>query len=237
MADSLANRTHAPTTDAPSTGRPQPVPSHTRGLVWCGAAAGPFYVVGGLIEALTRRGFDLVHQDLSLLSNGPLGWIHITLLLATGVLVILGAVGMRTALRGRTRSTRAPVLVGVFGAGLIGAGAFVADPMGGFPPGTPPGTPSHVTLHGTGHFVTAAIGFVGLLVACAMFARHFARAAERGWAIYTALTGTAFLGAFIGIASGSTSATVVIGFSIAVILAFTWLSLLCGRFLREDCQG
>ena len=233
MADHLATTRHAPAAPAPTAGRGRPVPARTRVLLRCGAAAGPLYVVVGLIEGLTRRGFDLTHQDLSLLSNGPLGWIHITLFLTTGVLVLLGAVGMRAALRG---PTRAPVLIGVFGAGLIGAGVFVADPMGGFPPGTPPGTPSHVTLHGTGHFVTAAIGFIGLLVACAMFARHFARAHERGWAIYTALTGIAFLAAFVGIASGSTAAPVVIGFWIAVVLAFSWLSLLCERFLRGHIQ-
>lgn len=231
MADHLATTTHAPAT------RPvQPLSSLARGLIRCGAVAGPLYVIGGLTEALTRRGFDLAHQDLSLLSNGALGWIHITLFLATGLLVILGAAGLHAALRGRARSTRAPVPIGVFGAGLIGAGVFVADPMGGFPPGTPPGTPSSVTLHGTGHFVAAAVGFLGLLVACAMFARHFARNHERGWAIYSGLTGIAFLGAFVGIASGSTSAPVVIGFWIAVILAFTWLSLLCLRFRRGDVQ-
>jgi hypothetical protein len=236
MADHLATTNHAPTASAPTTGRGQSVPARTRALLRCGAAAGPLYVVVGLIEGLTRRGFDLAHQDLSLLSNGPLGWIHIALFLTTGILVILGAVGMRAALPNPTRLTRAPVPIGVFGAGLIGAGIFVADPMGGFPPGTPPGTPNHVTLHGTGHFVTAAIGFVGLLVACALFARSFARAHERGWAIYTALTGIAFLGAFVGIASGSASAPVVLGFWIAVVLAFTWLSLLCGRFLRGHVQ-
>jgi hypothetical protein len=204
--------------------------------MWCGAAAGPLYVIVGLTEAVTRRGFDLAHQDLSLLSNGPLGWIHISLFLVTGLLVILGAAGLHTALRGSARPTRAPVPIGVFGAGLIGAGAFVADPMGGFPPGTPPGMPNHVTLHGTGHFVAAAVGFLGLVVACAVFARHFSRTHERGWAIYSALTGVAFLGAFVGIASGSTSAPVVIGFWMGVILAFTWLSLLCLRFRRGNVR-
>jgi Protein of unknown function (DUF998) len=231
MADRLATTTHVLPTRSM-----QPVSSRTRGLMWCGAAAGPLYVIVGLTEALTRRGFDLAHQDLSLLSNGPLGWIHISLFLATGLLVILGAAGLHIALRGSARPTGAPVPIGVFGAGLIGAGAFVADPMGGFPPGTPSGMPGHVTLHGTGHFVAAAVGFLGLVVACAVFARHFFGTRERGWAIYSALTGVAFLGAFVGIASGSTSAPVVIGFWTGVILAFTWLSLLCLRFRRGNVQ-
>ena len=189
----------------------------------------------GLIEALTRRGFDLAHDDLSLLSNGPLGWIHITLFLLTGALVVLGAMGMVEAL-GRPRTTRAPAFVGLFGAGLIGAGVFVADPMGGFPPGAPAGRPAHVSLHGTGHFVTAAIGFLGLLIACALFARHFARTGERGLARYSALTGVVFLAAFVGVASGSTATPVVLGFWIGVVVAFTWLSVVCIRLRRGDVR-
>ena len=41
--------------------------STSRRLLLCGAAAGPLYVGVGLVEALTRTGFDLAHQDLSLL--------------------------------------------------------------------------------------------------------------------------------------------------------------------------
>ena len=36
--------------------------------------AGPCYLVAGLVQALTRRGFDRAHDDLSLLANGSLGW-------------------------------------------------------------------------------------------------------------------------------------------------------------------
>src|SRR4051794_37435661 len=139
--------------------------------------------------------------------------------------------------RGGLRITRAPALIGVFGVGLLGAGVFVADPMGGFPPGTPPGRPAHVTLHGTGHFVTAAIGFLGLLIACALFARHFRRSGERSLARSSASTGVVFLAAFVGIASGSTAAPVVVGFWIGVIVAFAWLSVLCVRLRRGDVRN
>ena len=231
MSDDLAT-TMLPAT-SPPTGRLSP---RARVLLSCGAVAGPLYVLGGLAEATTRRGFDLAHDDLSLLSNGPLGWIHITLFLLTGFLVILGAVGMAEALRG-PRTTKAPAFVGLFGAGLIGAGIFVADPMGGFPPGTPLGRPVHVSLHGTGHLLTAAVGFMGLLMACGLFARHFSRSHEHGLAGYSAFTGLAFFAAFVGIASGSTAAPVVIGFWIGVILVFTWLSVLCVRLRRGTVRN
>ena len=40
----------------------------TRALLICGLIAGPFYIVVGLIQALTRHGFDIMRHDLSLLA-------------------------------------------------------------------------------------------------------------------------------------------------------------------------
>ncbi|MDQ1661935.1 MAG: hypothetical protein QOJ68_1915 [Blastococcus sp.] len=221
------------TTDRPATTLPrtygsnQENPDRTGTLLACGAAAGPLYLVVGLIEALTRTGFDVAHDDLSLLSNGPLGWIHITLLVVTGVLVVLGGAGLRRVLRGP--ATKAPWFLIAFGVGLIAAGVFVADPMGGFPAGTPAGNPLHVSAHGTGHFIAAALGFLGLLIACALLGRRFSRTGDSGLALYTVVTGVVFMAAFAGIATGSTSTPVVVGFWIGVILAFSWLTTLCVR--------
>ena len=58
----------------------------------------------GLAEALTRSGFDITRDDLSLLANGPLGWVHITLLVVTGLMTVAGAVGLRRALRAVRRA-------------------------------------------------------------------------------------------------------------------------------------
>jgi hypothetical membrane protein len=71
----------------------------TRSLLGYGVIAGPLYLVAGLAEALTRSGFDITRDDLSLLANGPLGWVHITLLVVTGLMTVAGAVGLRRVLR------------------------------------------------------------------------------------------------------------------------------------------
>ena len=42
-------------------------------LLLCGAAAGPIFTAVVLVQVLTRDGFDLSHQPLSLLSLGVLG--------------------------------------------------------------------------------------------------------------------------------------------------------------------
>src|SRR5207253_6149221 len=107
----------------------------TRALLGAGLIAGLLYIVVGLIQMLIRPGFDIRRHELSLMSNGDLGWIQIGNFVVTGLLVIAAAIGMRRVLRGNRGGTWGPLLVAVYGAGLIAAGAFVADPMNGFPPG------------------------------------------------------------------------------------------------------
>lgn len=195
------------------------------------AAAGPLYVGVGVIEALTRRGFSPAHQDLSLLSNGPLGWIHSTLLVVTGILVLAGAAGARRAAPG---SVWGPRLLAIYGGGLCGAGIFRADPMSGFPPGTASGRPKTVSWHGDLHFLTGAIAFLALIAACLIFSRMFARAGKQGRARWSLLTGTIFTAAFVGIATGSSAAPIVSAFGIAVVISFTWLTTLAVLLLGDN---
>jgi Protein of unknown function (DUF998) len=200
----------------------------TRSLLGYGLVAGPFYVVVGLAQALTRDGFDLTRHDLSLLADGPLGWIQIAGFVLTGLMVIAAAVGMARALRvlgGGPGTVWGPRLVGLFGVGLVGAGVFVADPMNGFPPGTPDGPPAVVTVGGIGHLVLAGLGFLGLVAGALVLARHYAGAHRSGLAWFSRITGVLFLVAFLGLASGSSSPGVVLGFWVALLLAWTWLAV------------
>src|SRR5215213_7744376 len=71
----------------------------TRSLLGYGVLAGVVYLAVGLAQALTRDGFDLTHHDLSLLANGPYGWIQIANLVLTGLMVIAAAAGVRRAMR------------------------------------------------------------------------------------------------------------------------------------------
>lgn len=105
-------------------------------------------------------------------------------------------------MRGSRGGTWGPLLLGVYGLGLIGAGVFLADPVLGFPPGTPADA-NAVTWHGLLHFVSGGIGFIGLIAACFVFARRFAALRQRGWAAYSVATGVLFFAAFFGIAMGS----------------------------------
>jgi hypothetical protein len=198
----------------------------TRSMLGYGVLAGPFYVAAGLVQALTRKGFDLAHDDLSLLANGSLGWIQIANLVLSGLMTIAAAVGMRRALRGTAGGTWGPRLVAGYGVGLMLAGAFVADPMNGFPVGAPPGHPASTSWHALLHLFTGGLAFMCLIAACLVFARLFTRQHHRGWAVYSAVSGLLFLVSFLGIASGSGSAVIVLGFTAGVLVAWAWLAAL-----------
>jgi hypothetical protein len=204
----------------------------TRLLLICGLIAGPFYIVVGLIQALTRPGFDILHDDLSLLANGDLGWIQVTNLVLTGLLVGAFAVGMRRTLSTGPGRIWGPVLLGVYGIGLIGAGFFTADPAFGFPPGTPADAHT-ISWHGLLHIITAGIGFLALIAACFVLARRFASRRQRGWAAYSLATGVIFFAAFAGVATGSGQSWSVIGFWIGVVFAWAWIWAMAMKFLKE----
>lgn len=205
----------------------------TRSLLGYGVLAGPLYTASVVIQGLTRPGFDLTRDDTSLLSNGSLGWIQILTFALTGAMVIAFAAGLGRAL-GEGRASRwAARLVGLYGLGLIGAAVFVADPMEGFPPGTPPGRPVVATWHGTMHIVAAGIGFLGLIAACFVMARHFHSSGRRGWELLSWVTGLAFLAGFLGLASGSESRLALLAFWAALLLVWTWIGAVAVDLYRR----
>jgi hypothetical protein len=205
----------------------------TRSLLGYGVIAGPFYLIAGLIEALTRSGFDSTRDDLSLLSNGGLGWIHITILVTTGLMTIAAAAGMRRALGPGQGGTWGPRLLGAYGAALIAAGALVADPMNGFPAGTPAGPPAHLSWHGAGHLAAAAAGFLCLTGACLVLARWFTQCGERRWAAYSRISGLVFFAGFAAVATGSGSRPTVLALWIGVAAGWAWVSAVSAYLYRR----
>jgi hypothetical protein len=169
------------------------VSATTRARLTCGAVAGPLWAAVSLTQAFTRDGFDLTRHPLSALSTGSLGWLQIANFLVAGVLTLVGAAGLRSALRGARGGTWAPRLIGVSGAGLLAAGALVMDPADGFPAGTPAGMPATMSWHSLGHMVAGSVTFIALIAACYVLARHFAAAGNRRRAVVAVLAGTALL--------------------------------------------
>ncbi len=224
-SDQPAEPTRPAPPPAPATRERPDFPTRvTKSLLGYGVIAGPIYVITGLVEALTRHGFSLAHDDLSILANGSLGWIQSTNLILTGAMSVAAAVGMRRVLRGAPGGSWGPALLGLYGVGIAAAGVFRADPSNGFPPGTPAGKNPNVSWHGMLHFACGGIGFLGLIAACMVIARYFASRGQRRLAMYSRVSGLLFLAGFIGIASGSSSAAVVVAFAVAVVIAWAWIS-------------
>ena len=201
----------------------------TKSLLGYGVLAGAVFEVSIIIQGLARHGFRMAHDDASLLANGPLGWIQVATFLLAGAMTIAAALGMRRAMASRW----APRLIGIYGAGLMAAGLFRADPADGFGPGAPAGKALHVSWHGDGHLIAASIGFIALIAACFVVARYFSREGRRGLAIYSRVTGVVFAAAFAGVTTGSSSSVIVLPFYAAVLAAFTWLAVVSVHVYRR----
>jgi hypothetical protein len=165
-----------------------------RTLVWCGAAAGPLFVIAALVIGSFRERYNQLRLPISLLAVGNYGWIQIVNFVVCGLSMIALALGMRTILTGRG-STWAPLLIAIVGLGLVGAGLSPTDPGQGFPPGgqAEPGP----TLHGHLHDVFSIAVFVGLPATMFVLARHFDERGELGWARCASICGVALAAGFI----------------------------------------
>jgi hypothetical membrane protein len=210
-----------------------------RKLLIGGIVAGPLYAVVSLVQVLTRDGFDITRDELSLLSTGSLGWVQITNFVLTGVLIVAGAVGLRHAMGSSQGGVWGPRLIALHGVGIVGSGVFVADPMNGFPPGTPPGPPRSVSLHGTSHFVVATVAFVALIAACIVLARGFSRRSQVGWAAYSVATGVVLLASFLGVATaarqeGAVLTVLNLAFTSAVLLGWIWITAVSAWHLKKS---
>lgn len=143
-----------------------------RTLLWTGIILGPIFYAVVLAQILTRTGFDISRQPLSLLALGEGGWIQTANFIFAGALG-LGLAAALFAIDKGPSGFAAAILIAVFGAGIIVAGLFPSDPSMGFPPGAPEGVPEVMSqtskLHGLGFMVS----FSALTLAFAAFGFMF----------------------------------------------------------------
>lgn len=202
----------------------------TRSLLIQGMAVGPLYLSVGLAQALLREGFDLGRHPLSLLANGPGGWIQTANFVVCGLMVVAAAAGIRRALR--PHAQRSGWILACFGVSMLVAAIFPADPVDGFPVGTPEGFPTTVSSAGLIHFAAGGIGFLALAVACFTTARAMSRRGDTGMARLSLLSGVCVVGGFFAPflipASGP-----VAGIWFSVVVGWTWLALVSGRLYRQ----
>jgi hypothetical protein len=217
----------------------QPVISHeraskklTRALLACGVASGPLFYIVAVAQMFTRPGFDLRHHAISLLSLGDLGWIQTSNFILTGVLALLCAVGMRWVLHPGRAGTWGPLLIGIYGVGLIIGGIFHPDPGLGFPPGAPTGMPTGMSWHAALHSIAFYTAFLSLIVACFVFVRRFTSQGRRGWGIYCAATGV--ISPLLIVLGTSIPSWAGVLFALAGVVAFGWVSVMAAKLVFEQ---
>ena len=170
------------------TTTPADARTRTRRQLAALAVGFPLWAAVSVAQAATREGFDILRHPLSLLSTGDLGWLQITNFVVAGVLALVGARGLRTALRGTPGGVWAPRLVAAAGIGLLAAGPLVMDPGANFPVGAPDDLPL-VSWHAVGHMLAGTVSFTALIAACFVLARHLTRTGRRGLAIASRVAG------------------------------------------------
>jgi hypothetical membrane protein len=204
-------------------------------LLFSGVVGPVAFVVTFLIEGATRAGYDASRHYVSLLALGEGGWVQVVNFLFCGACVIAFAIGAGRTLGSGPARTWGPRLLFLFGAALIAAGVFVADPALGYPPGawaTVPPSPNGA-LHG----IAGGVTFTSLAAAAVVFSRRFGGA----WRIFSLATGAIVLVFFLvaTFGCGCWSPTSVptgwpVGFlqRIAVVTGWAWTALLALRLSR-----
>ena len=196
----------------------------TRFLLGCGVVAGPFYLAVGLAQAFLRDGFVFSRHPLSVLTNGPGGWIQTANFVITGLMVLAAAVGFGRVLGPKSRAMA--WFLGGYGASMIVASMFKADPVDGFPPGTPIGPPTSISTTGLIHFAAGALGFTFLAISCFAAGRAMRRRKMLSLARLSLFTGLAVVLGFFG---GIFLPMGVIGIWFAVVAGWAWLSVMSLR--------
>lgn len=193
----------------------------TRSLLGYGVLVGPFYLAVGLTQAFVRDGFDFKRHALSHLANGPGGWVQVANFVLCGAMVIAAAVGFARVLRPQSRTTS--WFLAAFGASMMAAALFRADPVDGFPPGTLIGPPTTISTTGLLHFAAGAIGFVALAVSCFAAARALAHRKQRSMARLSLGAGLVVLVGFFAPAV-LPGAPGIAGIWLSVIAGWAWLA-------------
>ena len=199
----------------------------TPSLLRCGMMAGPCYLVVGVAQGLLRDGFDFARHPLSVLANGPGGWIQTANFVLTGVMVVAAAVGFRRALGPKSRGVT--WFLGLYGVAMIAAAVFPADPVDGFPPGTPLGFPTSISTTGLIHFISGALAFTFLAVSCFCGAWTMWRRRMAPLALLSLFSG---LVVAIGFFGGIVLPVGILGIWAAVVVGWAWLTAMSFRLSR-----
>ena len=210
----------------------------------CGATAGPLFVSSFTAIGAKRAGYDWRRHAVSSLADGPGGWLQRANFIVTGSLFCIAAHGLALSPNQIVGPRVVPALTFGVGAGLIGSGLFVTDPVAGYPPlpsghdqtdRTQPVAPSR---EGTLHNLCAVPIFAGIPIAALTCAASAARTTAYRWGSYSAGSAIAMTStsALFGAAFGGAPRLAGHGGllqRVSIATGFGWLSALSLRALTS----
>jgi Protein of unknown function (DUF998) len=212
----------------------------------CGVVAGPVFVSAFTMIGARRAGYDWRRHAVSSLSIGPDGWPQRANFALVGALYCVAAQGLSHSSRRAVGPSVVPALLFGVGAGLIGSGLFVTDPVAGFPPSerAPDVTDGELsvktpTREGTLHNLCAIPIFAGIPVAALTCAGSAARGRAYPWAAYCAVSAIGMAGAFALFGAALDGRSRLAGRGgvfqrISIATGFGWLTALSLRALRQS---
>ncbi|MCF2515693.1 DUF998 domain-containing protein [Sphingomonas sp. G124] len=191
-----------------------------RMLLTAGGVAGILFCGVATYGIMTRPGFDLQRHAVSNLSLGDGGWTMVAAFIGSGLLTLLCAIGMaRVLVDGRGRRA-IPILIGLYGLGLVLAGIFPPPACCGFPAGTPDDQLPIMTPGAIVHSIAFMIAFSSLIIACFVAAR---RLSGRGSTI--SLAAGISMPLLVGLGMANIVAPGV-AFFVATLIGWAWLAVL-----------
>lgn len=217
------------------------IPDQIRsGLLVAGAAAGPLFVGTFSLLGARKPGYDVRRHPVSSLALGQAGWLQRANFVITGLLYLGGAAGLARRPQRAIGSGAATALIAAAGAGLVGSGIFVTDPVSGFPPGQP--TPARPSRAGSLHGLSALPVFLGIPAAALLSARGSAKRRDRGWAWYSGASGALMATTFVLFAAAFGQAPRLVARGgliqrISIATGFGWLTALFARARREPAPS
>ena len=178
-----------------------------------------------------------MRHPVSSLSIGDTGWIQIADFLICGTLVILFSIGLRRTIKPSYGAVTGPLMIGLAGVGLVGAGFFSTDPIYGYPTNLPLRL-AQFTMHGHLHDFFSIFLFVCLPIAFYIYRRHFIAVGKRKWALYSLLASFAMLLTFFLAAAGFKQIPVLVNIGgllqrLCISIGCAWIMMLAIHFLRE----
>jgi hypothetical protein len=191
------------------------------GLIFCGVAT---------YGIMTRQGFDLQRHAVSNLSLGEGGWTMVAAFIVSGFLTLLCALGLSRVLKEGRGRRAIPILVGLYGLGLVIAGVFPAPACCGFPEGTPMDLQPVMTPSAIVHGIGFMVAFSSLIIACFVAALRLS-----GTSSLISLLAGIFMPLLVALGMANAIAAGV-AFFIAAIIGWVWLTVVVMMLAGQEAM-